>query len=131
MGHSRYELILRAALDASCLGREQPIAAFVDTVAVKRTIRELHEAFPGHFEHAFAAKANTMSDALKLVKNAGMSCEVASPGELEQALRAGFSAEQIVYDEPCVPGSVRNKSSTTNRSRRRLFYTGCSLWVSA
>jgi diaminopimelate decarboxylase len=123
MGHSRYELILRAALDAACLGREQPIAAFVDTVAVKRTIRELHEAFPGHFEHAFAAKANTMSDALKLVKNAGMSCEVASPGELEQALRAGFSA--------CVPGSVRNKSSTTNRSRRRLFYTGCSLWVSA
>jgi diaminopimelate decarboxylase len=109
MGHSRYELILRAALDAGCLGREQPIAAFVDTVAVRRTIRELHEAFPGHFEHAFAAKANTMSDALKLVKNAGMSCEVASPGELEQALRAGFSAEQIVYDEPVKTPSVLHR----------------------
>ena len=41
-----------------------------------------------------------MARALALVKEAGMGCEVASQGELEQALRAGFNPRQIVYDEP-------------------------------
>ena len=109
MGKSRYELILQAALRGSRLGQEQPIAAFVDTEGVNHTVRALHEAFPNHFEHAFAAKANSMSQALRLVKKAGMSCEVAGPGELEQALRTGFSPQQIVYDEPAKTVAVLRK----------------------
>ena len=38
-----------------------------------------------------------------------MGCEVASPGELEQALRAGFEAENIVYDEPAKTRAVLEK----------------------
>ena len=92
--------VLQAAISNGLLSEDQPLAAFVDTAGVSRTITSLHKAFPDHFEHAFAAKANTMSKALGLVREAGMSVEVASPGELEQALRAGFAPARIVYDEP-------------------------------
>ena len=50
-----------------------------------------------------------MSSALALVKEHGMGCEVASPGELEQAIRAGFEPEKIVYDEPAKTLSVLEK----------------------
>ena len=98
--------VLQAAISNGFLSEDQPLAAFVDTAGVSRTIRSLHKAFPDHFEHAFAAKANTMSKALGLVRQAGMSVEVASPGELEQALRAGFGPSSIVYDEPAKTKTV-------------------------
>ncbi|MBT8055170.1 MAG: diaminopimelate decarboxylase [Gammaproteobacteria bacterium] len=96
----KYEQILQAAIRSGYLGEECPLAAFVDTSRLEETIASLHRAFPKHFAHTFAAKANTMSHALEFVKEHGMGCEVASPGELEQALRAGFAPGQIVYDEP-------------------------------
>jgi len=108
-GRLLYEQVLQAALEAGHLSGEQPLAAFVDTAGVNRTIRALHDAFPGHFEHMFAAKANTMSSALSLVKEAGMGCEVASAGELEQALRAGFRPEQVVFDEPAKTVAILKK----------------------
>ena len=92
--------ILQAAIKAGHLDKERALAAFIDTRGVTRTISSLHDAFPEHFDHTFAAKANTMARALALVKEAGMGCEVASQGELEQALRVGFNPRQIVYDEP-------------------------------
>jgi diaminopimelate decarboxylase len=94
------ESALKAALETGCLGEERPVAAFVDIGGVGRTVRALRSAFPDHFLHAFAAKANPMKAALELVRDHGMACEVASPGELEQALKAGFDPGQIVYDEP-------------------------------
>lgn len=109
MGLSFCQQVLPTAINNGFLNDEQPLAAFVDTVGVKQTIRTLHDAFPDHFEHAFAAKANTMSSALKLVREAGMACEVASPGELEQALRAGFEPGSIVYDEPAKTKAVLEK----------------------
>ena len=97
---TKYEQILQAAIRSGYLHEERPLAAFVDTTSLAETIAALHRAFPAHFTHAFAAKANPMSQALAFVKLHGMGCEVASPGELEQALRAGFEPGQIVYDEP-------------------------------
>ena len=92
--------ILQTAIEKGCLGEGRPLAAFVDTNGTRETIRNLQKAFPAHFEHAFAAKANTMKAALQLVLESGMSCEAASPGELEQAIRAGFEPDRIVYEEP-------------------------------
>jgi diaminopimelate decarboxylase len=37
---------------------------------------------------------------LSLLRRQGMGCEVASPGELQQALSAGFAADTIVFDSP-------------------------------
>jgi len=104
-----YQQILHAAIKVGYLGDEQPLAAFVDTTSLTKTISTLHQAFPEHFTHTFAAKANTMSSALALVKEQGMGCEVASPGELEQAIRAGFEPENIVYDEPAKTKTVLEK----------------------
>ena len=59
--------ILQAAIKAGYLGDEQALAAFVDISSLTKTISTLHQAFPEHFTHTFAAKANTMSSALALV----------------------------------------------------------------
>jgi diaminopimelate decarboxylase len=95
-----YEKILTAAIRAGYLDADHELAAFVDTISLSETICSLREAFPSHFTHTFAAKANPMRRALELVRGQGMGCEVASPGELEQALRSGFEPGSIVYDEP-------------------------------
>ncbi|MCJ7815450.1 MAG: hypothetical protein MUP31_05290 [Xanthomonadales bacterium] len=95
-----HQNILQAAIKAAYLDEERALAAFVDTTSLAGTITSLRLAFPTHFTHTFAAKANTMSRALERVKEQGMGCEVASPGELEQALRVGFETGSIVYDEP-------------------------------
>jgi diaminopimelate decarboxylase len=106
---TNHQQVLQAAIKAGCLDEETPLAAFVDTAGIARTVSSLHRAFPDHFLHTFAAKANTMSRALELVKTLGMGCEVASPGELEQALRAGFDPEEIVYDEPAKTKTMLEK----------------------
>jgi diaminopimelate decarboxylase len=94
------EQTLKLAVAEGLIDDHSPMAAFVDVDGVRQTVRNLQNAFPDHFQHAFAAKANTMLNCLSLVREAGMSCEVASRGELAQALNAGFSPENIVYDEP-------------------------------
>lgn len=102
--------IVRSAIRGGYLGDNREIVSFVVPASIVRTIRSLHEAFPKHFRHTFAAKANTMRRALELVRGAGMGCEVASPGELEQAIRAGFEAGDIVYDEPTKTRRVLEKA---------------------
>ena len=109
MGPGSPERILRAAIRNGSLGENRPLAAFVDTDAVARSVANLQGAFPEHFEHMFAAKANTLRSALQLAKDLGLGCEVASPGELEQALRAGFEPAEIVFDEPAKTTSVLKK----------------------
>lgn len=101
-----HERVLSTAITDGLLGEEAPLAGFVVTTAVENTIESLLRAFPDHFEHMFAAKANTMRRALELARACGMGCEVASPGELEQALRAGFEPGEIVFDEPAKTRSV-------------------------
>jgi diaminopimelate decarboxylase len=100
MGNKFLESMLRAAVKGGGIGETAPLAGFVDIEGVRRTIESLRSAFPPHFQHMFAAKANSMSPVLSLVREAGMGCEVASPGELEQALRCGFKPDQVVFDEP-------------------------------
>lgn len=109
MGPGSPDRILHAAVQEGLLGEDRPLAAFVDTDAVARSVSDLQEAFPEHFEHMFAAKANTLRSALGLAKSLGLGCEVASPGELEQALRAGFEPGQIVFDEPAKTPAVLRK----------------------
>ena len=94
------EQVMRAAIQAGYLGDDRIVASFVDSDGVARTIESLKQAFPDNFQHTFAAKANTMRKALQLVKSQGLGCEVASRGELEQAMRVGFEPDKIVYDEP-------------------------------
>lgn len=66
------------------------------------SVDALNEAFdgPATVHHTFAAKACGLVPVLRLLADAGMGCEVASPGELEQALAAGFPYDRLVFDSP-------------------------------
>lgn len=105
-GESFKHEIVRAAIQAGYLNDDQLIASFVDCDGVIRTIQSLLDAFPENFRHTFAAKANSMRNALELVRQSGIGCEVSSPGELEQAIRTGFESDQIVYDAPAKTRSI-------------------------
>ncbi len=107
--NTRQQKILQASVSAGHFDDERTIVAYIDTGGLADTVSSLNQAFPDHFTHTFAAKANTMSKALAQVRKLGMGCEVASPGELEQALRAGFDPAEIVYDEPAKTRSVLAK----------------------
>lgn len=99
----RREMILTAAAARGLLDPEEtPLAAFIDIDAAAENIAALGWAFPTDVKvlHAFAAKANSIVPVLAGLRDLGMGCEVASEGELEQALTAGFEPEEIVFDSP-------------------------------
>ena len=89
-----------SAIAKGLVGEAQPVAGFVDLDGLKATIAALHASFPPHFMHAFAAKAGSILSLLRIVRDAGMGCEVASPGELALARAAGFDPGRTVFDSP-------------------------------
>ncbi|MDQ1047500.1 diaminopimelate decarboxylase [Streptomyces sp. V4I2] len=99
----RRERILRAAVHDRLLDPDHAVlAAFVDLDGVAASVAALHRAFPPTVQalHTFAAKANCLVPVLAELRTHGMGCEVASHGELAQALAAGFAPERIVFDSP-------------------------------
>ncbi|MEU7470500.1 diaminopimelate decarboxylase [Streptomyces sp. NPDC044984] len=99
----RRERILRAAVQQGLLEPETAVlAGFVDLDGVNETVTSLRSAFPDSLRvlHAFAAKANCLVPVLEELRLSGMGCEVASAGELAQALEAGFAPAHIVFDSP-------------------------------
>lgn len=81
---------------------DHPLIGVLDRQAVRDRVRELQDAFdgPGRRLHTVAAKAATLVPVLGWFAEAGMGCEVASPGELAMALEAGFDPSRIVFDSP-------------------------------
>ncbi len=96
----RKAAIAARVFDDGLLPEEAPLIGIIDTDALSATIHNLRASFPNFFTHAFAAKANTMPSILKLVRQWGMACEVASPGEYKAAVEAGFVGGEIVFDSP-------------------------------
>ncbi|NUP77205.1 MAG: diaminopimelate decarboxylase [Nonomuraea sp.] len=98
----RAAAVLRHAVRAGALGPGQPVAGFLDPAGVRDSVTALHDAFGAVPDvlHTFAAKAASLIPVLRLLADAGMGCEVASPGELRIALDAGFDPATIVFDSP-------------------------------
>jgi diaminopimelate decarboxylase len=101
----RREAAVREAARRGLVDEDSPVVGFVDLAGIAAAQRALHEAFAEAQDkapvlHAFAAKAASLVPLLRLHADAGMGCEVASPGELAQALAAGFPPERIVLDAP-------------------------------
>jgi diaminopimelate decarboxylase len=96
----RKAAIAARAFQDGLLIEDQPLIGVIDTDALYATINDLRSSFPNFFTHAFAAKANTMPTVLDLVRKWGMACEVASPGEYQAAVKAGFVGGEIVFDSP-------------------------------
>jgi diaminopimelate decarboxylase len=93
---------VREAVRTGLVGPGAPLAGFLDTDGIRRSAAALHTAFadvPGTL-HTFAVKAAALVPVLRLLGSCGMGCEVASPGELAQALAAGIPPGRIVLDSP-------------------------------
>ncbi|WP_193045486.1 type III PLP-dependent enzyme domain-containing protein [Mycolicibacterium baixiangningiae] len=97
----------RAEVVADVAGRgfiddAHPLCGVIDLDTLDELMAALTEAYPTDMPalHTIAAKAITLRPVLARFADAGFGCEVASPGELELALAAGFPAERIVFDSP-------------------------------
>jgi diaminopimelate decarboxylase len=73
---------------------------FYNLSRLDEVLDSLRIAFPPSTLHAVAVKANPTVEVLKRIRAAGHGAEVASIGELELALTAGFPVEAIVFDSP-------------------------------
>ncbi|WP_436325958.1 diaminopimelate decarboxylase [Brevibacterium sp. FAM 27836] len=88
--------------DVPALSDQSPVLGLVDLDAVDAAFEHLTSAFASDREvlHAVACKAAPLPSLLRRYAQAGAGCEVASPGELELALAAGFAPDRIVFDSP-------------------------------
>ena len=82
------------------LSDERPCALLYDLAYFRGVLESLQAAFPPSACHAIAMKANPLAACLRIARDLGMGCEVASPAELEHALRLGFAPGKIVFDSP-------------------------------
>lgn len=92
--------IVRAIVSQQLINDETPVLALIDCDGIHATVQKIKTAFPDHFRHYFAVKANSHEGVLREVRKAGMAAEVASPAEFSLALKAGFSAEDMIFDAP-------------------------------
>lgn len=99
---ARRQAALEDLAASGMLDDDYPLVGMIDRDAVIEQAESLQEAFSGRHEtsHMVAAKSVTLLPVLQLLADLGLGCEVASPGELAMALRAGFSPSDIVYDSP-------------------------------
>ncbi|MGC2939271.1 diaminopimelate decarboxylase [Brevibacterium sp. FAM 24638] len=84
------------------LTEEVPVLGLMDLDWVDTAFDRLTSAFASDKDvlHAVACKAVPLPSLLRRFAEAGAGCEVASPGELELALSAGFTPDRIVFDSP-------------------------------
>ncbi|HST51444.1 MAG TPA: diaminopimelate decarboxylase [Pyrinomonadaceae bacterium] len=89
-------------VDSTALAREHDTPLFVFSERrVRSNVERLKQA-AARVKHPvrffYASKANSTMGLLKVVRDAGVDCEVNSGGELFKALRADFRPEQIIFN---------------------------------
>ncbi|MFF3676930.1 diaminopimelate decarboxylase [Streptomyces sp. NPDC002120] len=106
---ARRDPAVRAAVAQGLVGgadSAEPLTCLLDTAGIRASAAALTSAFadalaPGTpVLHAFAVKAAPLVPVLRLLADAGLGCEVASPGELALARAAGVPAGRTVLDSP-------------------------------
>ncbi|MFB8175854.1 diaminopimelate decarboxylase [Streptomyces sp. NPDC055966] len=111
---ARRDEAVRAAVEQGLLGPDAAVVGLLDVTGIRRSAAALRAAFdtavpPGTAVlHAFAVKATPLVPVLRLLHEAGLGAEVASPGELALARAAGVPAERTVLDAPAkTPAELR------------------------
>ncbi|MFB6900141.1 diaminopimelate decarboxylase [Streptomyces hydrogenans] len=89
-----------------------PVVALLDTAGIRASAAALTSAFAAvtraEVLHAFAVKACPLVPVLRLLADAGIGAEVASPGELALARAAGLPPPRTVLDSPAkTPAELR------------------------
>ncbi|MFH8728758.1 diaminopimelate decarboxylase [Streptomyces termitum] len=120
MASSRRDLAVRAAVARGLLapagtaepdpagpaspGSAGPVVALLDVDGIRASAAALTSAFAavtgGGTLHTFAVKACPLVPVLRLLADAGIGAEVASPGELALARAAGVPPSRTVLDSP-------------------------------
>ncbi|MFG2880085.1 diaminopimelate decarboxylase [Streptomyces sp. NPDC048337] len=101
----RRDLAVKAAVEQGLLD-SNPLACLLDVAGIRASAAALTGAFAAALPpgtpvlHAFAVKAAPLVPVLRLLSDAGLGCEVASPGELALARAAGVGPEHTVLDSP-------------------------------
>ncbi|MGW6710096.1 diaminopimelate decarboxylase [Streptomyces sp. NPDC054956] len=102
----RRDRAVRAAVEQGLIDEDSPLVCLLDVAGIRASAAALTSAFtealaPGTpVLHAFAVKAAPLVPVLRLLADAGIGCEVASPGELALARAAGVAPERTVLDSP-------------------------------
>ncbi|MGW3492478.1 diaminopimelate decarboxylase [Streptomyces sp. NPDC001020] len=111
---ARRDEAVRSAVEQGLLGADAPIVGLLDIAGIRDSAAELRAAFdavvaPGTpVLHAFAVKATPLVPVLRLLSEAGLGAEVASPGELALARAAGTAPQRTVLDSPAkTPAELR------------------------
>ncbi|MCX4692979.1 diaminopimelate decarboxylase [Streptomyces sp. NBC_01408] len=106
---ARRDRAVRAAVEQGLVGgadTAEPLTCLLDTAGIRASAAALTSAFAAALPpgtpvlHAFAVKAAPLVPVLRLLADAGLGCEVASPGELALARAAGVGPERTVLDSP-------------------------------
>ncbi|MDJ0380635.1 diaminopimelate decarboxylase [Streptomyces sp. G-G2] len=106
---TRRDQAVRAAVEQGLVGpgeADEPLVCLLDTAGIRASAAALTSAFahalpPGTpVLHAFAVKACPLVPVLRLLADAGLGCEVASPGELALGRAAGVGPGRTVLDSP-------------------------------
>ncbi|KAH9257733.1 hypothetical protein BASA81_004191 [Batrachochytrium salamandrivorans] len=107
MGEQQMKRARHSGADAEGVARVLPLfagesALFYDLDAFEQTLLALQRAFPPHFRHTLAVKANPLPAMLRLaVEGFGFGLECASLPEVELSLRAGCAPGLVMFDSPC------------------------------
>ncbi|MFI5976625.1 diaminopimelate decarboxylase [Streptomyces sp. NPDC051452] len=111
---ARRDAAVRAAVGQGLLGPDAAVVGLLDVTGIRAAAAALRAAFdevtaPGTpVLHAFAVKATPLVPVLRLLHEAGIGAEVASPGELALARAAGVPAARTVLDSPAkTPAELR------------------------
>ncbi|MET4923391.1 diaminopimelate decarboxylase [Streptomyces sp. PSRA5] len=111
----RRDLAVRAAVERGLLTEADPVVALLDVAGVRASAAALRAAFDAVTApdtlvlHAFAVKASPLVPVLRLLRDAGVGAEVASPGELGLARAAGIPPDRTVLDSPAkTPTELRD-----------------------
>lgn len=91
---------LSRAIALGVLTASDDTIIFYDLSRLDQMLAAMCRGFPLTTLHAVAVKANPTLEILKRIRLAGHGVEVASLGEIELALAAGFDAHKIVFDSP-------------------------------
>ncbi|MEW2399818.1 diaminopimelate decarboxylase [Streptomyces sp. NPDC046862] len=111
---ARRDEAVRAAVEQGLVGPGSPVIGLLDVAGIRASAAALRAAFdavtaPGTpVLHAFAVKATPLVPVLRLLHEAGIGAEVASPGELALARAAGITPARTVLDSPAkTPAELR------------------------
>ncbi|MFC2101621.1 diaminopimelate decarboxylase [Bacteroidota bacterium] len=92
--------IFRQALQEGLIRDEDTAVLFHDLDYLRSRITYLTSCFPSTTLHGLAIKSNPLLRILEFTRELGCGVEAATTGEIVIALKAGYPADQIVFDSP-------------------------------